>query len=348
MQQVFEKIVVTTRRTGSNSPSLSVSTESVGTQENPTMTEEYKSDDEGVTPRVGIRLPTGTGGLPVPPTPSGTGGRPVPPTGGLIAPTALATSRIFARVPGDIATHAYLDYTMKNDLQLFKDNSVELPTKFDGTVANLKVFTKELRDRVDKAGWKNLIAIPVNGKYLDLLTHYAQITTKRVVDHAKTWAGIRGSREDQNSAMMYQCISASLTASAQLKIVNLQKEYTVNGVQDGIAFFRVLVGKCYVDTTATVEQLQRSLRTLPAFMASVNSNVADFNSYVEDIVSSLEARSVTYTGLITDLYNGYQAASDAKFTKYIESRYDAYLDGREALTANSFMSAAESLYLNRV
>ena len=83
-------------------------------------------------------------------------------------------------------------------------------------------------------------------------------------------------------------------------------------------------------------------------MSSVNSNVVDFNSYVEDNVLSLETRSVTYTGLITNLYNGYQAASDTKFTKHIETRYDAYLDGREVLSADSVMLAAESLYSNRV
>ena len=147
------------------------------------MTEEYKLDDENGMPRSDQRTSTGAGGLPV------------PSTGGTTAPTAGATtvpptSRTFARLPGDIANHAYLDYTLKNDLQLFKDNSIQLPTKFKGPVVNLKVFTKEIGDRVDKVGWKMLIAIPVDGKVLDLLTHYTQITAKRMIEYTKTWAVI--------------------------------------------------------------------------------------------------------------------------------------------------------------
>ena len=66
--------------------------------------------------------------------------------------------------------------------------------------------------------------------------------------------------------MLYQCISASLTVNTQLKIVNVQSEYTVNKVQDGTLLIRVLIGKCYVDTNATIKQLQRSLRNLLTYM----------------------------------------------------------------------------------
>lgn len=81
-------------------------------------------------------------------------------------------------------------------------------------------------------------------------------------------------------------------------------------------------------------------------MTSVSSNISEFNAYVEDIMSSIAARGVLYTGLIMDLYDGYQAASDAKFSEYIEGRYNSYLDGQEKLTPESFMATAESFYLN--
>ena len=100
----------------------------------------------------------------------------------------------------------------------------------------------------------------------------------------------------------------------------------MNKVQDGALFFRVLIGKCYVDRNATIEQLQRSLRNLPAYMTSISSNISEFNIYVEDITNSLAARSVEYMGIITVLYNRYQAANNAKFVSYIENRYNSHMD----------------------
>ena len=147
--------------------------------------------------------------------------------------------------------------------------------------------------------------------------------------------------------MMYQCISASLSNNAQIKVLNVENEYIVNNVRDGPMFFRVLIGKCYVDTTGTIEQLQRSLRNLPSFMTSVNSNISEFNQHVEDIVMSLMARDAATAGLLTDLYDGYQTASDTKFTRYIETRYEAYMDGRDNMTYQQLMSAAEAMYLNK-
>ena len=205
------------------------------------MAEETKTDEGVMTTPAGRTSPRGgsrggsshgAGGGGVG---SAAGGFPLP-----LAPAVITTPtpQTFTRVPGDISMHVYLDYTQKTDLQLFKDNSVQLPTKFDGAVANLKVFAKELRDHVDKAGWKALIDIPVDGgSTLDLLLNYAQIPLKKVKQHVRTWAGVQGSRNNQSSAMMYQCISASLSASTQLEIVNLQDEYTINGLQDGVVFF---------------------------------------------------------------------------------------------------------------
>ena len=259
--------------------------------------------------------------------------------------------RQFARTPGNIRRNQFLDYSTKQGQQTFKDNSLELPTKFDGSPENLKIFIKHLQDRAEKAGWNDIITIPVGpaGARVDmnLLTQYGRVSLQDVRAHSATWAGVADQRNDQNSAMMYQCISASLSNNAQIKVLNVENEYIVNNVRDGPMFFRVLIGKCYVDTTGTIEQLQQSLRNLPSFMTSVNSNISEFNQHVEDIVMSLMARDAATAGLLTDLYDGYQTASDTKFTRYIETRYEAYMDGRDNMTYQQLMSAAEAMYLNK-
>ena len=53
--------------------------------------------------------------------------------------------RQFARTPGNIRRNQFLDYSTKQGQQTFKDNSLELPTKFDGSPENLKIFIRHLQ-----------------------------------------------------------------------------------------------------------------------------------------------------------------------------------------------------------
>ena len=175
------------------------------------MTEEYKEEEPA-------RTGTGTGMGGRSPQGSRAGGLPVPPL--VMTATGAALTRVFAHVPGDLSVHPFLDYLQKHNMQVFKDNSVPLPTRFDGSPGSIKVFTKASRDRVDKASWSSILTIPVRVENVDLLDGFSRVTVDKVWDHAKaTWAAMSNSQQDQNSAMLYHCISASITTKAQLKIL---------------------------------------------------------------------------------------------------------------------------------
>ena len=83
-------------------------------------------------------------------------------------------------------------------------------------------------------------------------------------------------------------------------------DFLVSGEEDGPEFFKILVSKCHIDTSATVSYLRESLATLDDYMAKVNSNVVQFHEHVGKLTQSLEARGevTSDSQLIVDVMKG--------------------------------------------
>ena len=81
-------------------------------------------------------------------------------------------------------------------------------------------------------------------------------------------------------------------------------------------------------------------------MQKVDSDIVEFNNYVDTQVEALAARGQTTNDLLTNLFIGYKAASDKKFVEYIEHKEEAYEDG-EDMTPTALMRLARNKYKTR-
>ena len=66
-------------------------------------------------------------------------------------------------------------------------------------------------------------------------------------------------------------------------------------------------------------------------MQKVDSDIIEFNNYVDTQVKALAAHGQMTNNLLTNLFIGYKAASDKKFVKYIEHKEEAYKDGEDMM-----------------
>ena len=78
-------------------------------------------------------------------------------------------------------------------------------------------------------------------------------------------------------------------------------------------------------------------------MQKVDSNIVEFNNYVNTQVKALAAHGQMTNDLLTNLFIGYKAASDKKFVEYIEHKEEAYEDG-EDMTPMGLMCLTRNKY----
>jgi hypothetical protein len=129
-------------------------------------------------------------------------------------------------------------------------------------------------------------------------------------------------RQAQNNTMMYKCIKNSIEEEGKVKILAELDSYHVQGVGCGPLLFKVIMGKAVVDNRATASFYRNNLLELDSYMSTINGDVALFNHYVKQQVYNLKARGETVNDLLLNLFKGYRATSDSKFSRYIMDKQD--------------------------
>ena len=81
-------------------------------------------------------------------------------------------------------------------------------------------------------------------------------------------------------------------------------------------------------------------------MQKVDSDIIEFNNYVDTQVEALAAHRQMTNDLLTNLFIGYKAASDKKFVEYIEHKEEVYEDG-EDMTPMGLMRLTRNKYKTR-
>jgi len=281
------------------------------------------------------------------PAPNAPGGANVPP-----APMAIAAPTqqpIFALTPGQYRPDDFIDYGSAQGLKLWNAATEPLPEEFDGTSNTVKIFCELLTQRATEAGWHsgtgNILTIPdSNGIQRNLITNYGQLTLQDVQNHVDSYIQLQ-TRKAQNAVQMFKCISSSLTEDARLKIVAETDVYTRNGAEAGPILFKLLTQKAVVDTRSTTNYFRENLSSLDTYMASINSNIVEFNNYVKLNRDGLLARGEGCDDLMINLFKGYNAAGDDNFVKYMMDHKTKYDDG-EDYTPERLMQLALNKYTN--
>lgn len=166
-------------------------------------------------------------------------------------------------------------------------------------------------------GWNNqdtsdVINIPVNmatpNDTRDLIQEYSHLTTDMITAWAHASVIGTQTRRAQNNYNLYRCLFNSLTSDTQAVISLEREKYTIQGTVIAPLFYKVLLSKAEVDTQATVALTRAALMRLGQKMIDLNSNVAEFNRYVQECKRKLNNRQADSDDLLINLFEGYKAA----------------------------------------
>ncbi len=182
----------------------------------------------------------------------------------------------------------------------------------------------------------------------NLLTAYGTISLLECQEIAKTYYGATRDRSCQNSAMLYNFISNSITDTALTELALESSKYMYGTNADGACFLKLLISKVQVDTISTVNVLRAAISKLDTKIVEYKGDLKLFHTYVKTLKSSMESYGESYPELLVNLFGAYQAIEDHDFHAYIMMRKGMWEDGTTSFTANHLMNLVENHYKSRV
>jgi hypothetical protein len=135
----------------------------------------------------------------------------------------------------------------------------------------------------------------------------------------------------------------SIDENSKIQILQEDRGLYIQGIPIGAALFKLLMSKTVVDTVVTTSKYRINLQNLDTYMVSVNSSIPDFNRHVKNNITGLKSRGEKSDELIVNLFRGYLAATDYKFTQYIERLQERYEEG-ETMEYATLMTLALNKY----
>jgi hypothetical protein len=261
-----------------------------------------------------------------------------------------STTTAFSLHPGTASTAAF-DWTNSNDLKLHKMAVDKLTHEFGMEPSNIRNFLTEVGTRADIVGFSTIFEIDVTRVdatgtsttiQKDLLNEYGQIRLGDVQQTAAVYIGT-DSRKAQLEAMLYTCLSSSLSSSAQKRMSLKREGYEIGGRKAGSCYLKIIMMETQQDTNATSKYLRDNIRELDQYIVKIDSDIIKFNDYVQEQLEGLAARGETTHDLLTNLFRAYKSVSDKEFIRYIKDKETDYEDG-EDVTASELMSKAKNRY----
>ena len=263
-----------------------------------------------------------------------------------------AAAAPFALFPSAV-DQAVLDYTTKEDMKKFEKAVAKLNNTFEGKSEQMTVFKGDLSMRATNSGWNNnmpnsdIITIPTaaDANVTHNLIHaYSQLSNEDITAWATAQIVNQQNRKAQNNANMYQCLYNSLSPTMVNKMLLESQKYTIQDTPIAALYYKCIMGHSNVDTLATISLTRHLLATLDVKMIDLNSNIDEFNIYVQELRNKLTRYGTTSEDMLVNLFRGYKAASDRSFHQYILDIERDYQYGDRTLTTEELMTKALTAY----
>jgi hypothetical protein len=222
------------------------------------------------------------------------------------------------------------------------------------SLSQLVVFVEALHCKATQMGWNQgskqiTTFINRDGKSVNIIKEYSQIDKATLKTQCKRLckAGEAdvAARAKQNNTMMCTCLSKSLTASAQAKLLAICSEFTLDGIKYAPLMYKIIMRLTTMDSVATTQSLRKNLQVLATYAATVKGNIDKIHEEFNKNFSQIIARGATVNDPIQILFDAYEAVPCYNFKKYSKNQQNDSLDGKLAgLTHETLRKMAKSKF----
>jgi hypothetical protein len=236
------------------------------------------------------------------------------------APAAAApTPAFFAKTPQMLNSGNLIDYSTKRGSSIYEQGCKALEDKaltdeFGMTPDQTVVFVKALSCRATTMGRNQgtkQITTHQNsaGTAIIVIKCYGQIDKATVKASCECFCRAREVDAEtcakQNNTMMASCLSKSLTAATQSRLLICHNKYTFDEVECAPLMYKVIMRLATINTVTTTQALRDNLQDLGTFSATVNGDMAKIHGEFNNNYSQLIARGATLDDPIGILFEAY-------------------------------------------
>ena len=158
-------------------------------------------------------------------------------------------------------------------------------------------------------------------KYTNLLTNYGELDLEDVLKFEKSYIN-SPTRAAQDTNILYHCLIGSLSKVGRTKVMVREHQYKIKGRPSINLLLNIIIRENHLDSNATTTSIRNQLSSIDHFMTTVGCDITIFNAHVQLLLEGLASGRETMHDLLSNLFNGYAAADDNTFTKYIERKQE--------------------------
>jgi hypothetical protein len=187
--------------------------------------------------------------------------------GGTIAPTTPSVT--FADTTQTLNLDTPLYYSTKRGMSINDQgckalDNMALADSFGMTPDQTVFFIEAFSCKAISMGWTQGTQQITNfasrsGHPIDLIKCYGQIKEASLKTECEAFCSAGGtnaqSRARQNNTMMANCLSASLTADAAVRLLTYCKEYTFNSIEYAPLMYKIIMRLATINNAATTQTL---------------------------------------------------------------------------------------------
>jgi hypothetical protein len=257
----------------------------------------------------------------------------------------------FALTPA-VAVIGVINYNTSEGRKLYASATAKLAEEqYDCKPDGLYQFLQSLSNRAREFGWDDeiggILQIPEdpmnpNSDTNNLIDNYGRISLAEIRAFEELYID-QPIRPAQDNWMMYQSLMNSISKEGKDKITIWKSQYTIGQRTSGNLLLKIIVRESHLDTNATTASIRKKLSSLDVYILTINSDITKFNVHVSLLIDSLAARGETTQDLLTNLFKGYQAATDKTFVEYIGRKLERYEEG-EMVTPDALMEQADNKF----
>ena len=105
-------------------------------------------------------------------------------------------------MPAHVTQNQILNYTQKQDCEIYKTGTTSLTDKFEGELTKLAKWLEQVGDKAQEMNWMSILTL-ANGK--DIIKHYSDIIEEQVKAASEDYQVLNG-RATQNSSLLCTCL----------------------------------------------------------------------------------------------------------------------------------------------
>ena len=169
------------------------------------------------------------------------------------------------------------------------------------------------------------------GATINIIDQYGQIDSATLSTACQAFCSAGGAqfqqRARQNNTMMGECIFATLTPAARVRLLPFCMEYEINDVIFAPLLHKKVMQIATIDSVATTKTLRANLRELASYCVSVKGDIELVHTYFDNNHSQIIAQGDSVDDPVDILFSAYAAIPCSNFREYIKRKHEAYTDG---------------------